>query len=279
MLLPIGATIRCRDGEAGRLKYVVVDPDDRTVTNLIVERGVLLRHDVVVPAAWVEQSSQYEIVLNATAAELEKLPKYREIDFTEPDPLFRPISGHQVQETRLWIDPYVAIGGGKPRIARHVRLGVNDDEVLLRRGMRVETREGQAAGELDHLVVTPARLQVTHLVIRRGWLWNRQMRMIPLERVAEMSDDAVRLNMSADELEMAPAYQPPASDAEIATSLQRSLETDPRTRASGLRVNVEDGVVRFSGNDTQPVLDAAQTLAQHTHGVIDVAEQAQATAA
>ncbi len=43
MLLPIGATVRCRDGAAGQLKYVVIDPDDGEVTHLIVERGLLLR--------------------------------------------------------------------------------------------------------------------------------------------------------------------------------------------------------------------------------------------
>ncbi len=146
MLLPIGATIRCRDGEAGRLKYVVIDPDDGQVTHLIVERGMLLRRDIVVPAAWVEQSSEHEIMLNATVAELNAQPEYREIDFIEPDPSYRPISGHRVEETRVRVDPYSAVGGGKPWILQHVRLGVNEDQVVLQRGLPVYDRDGRTIG-------------------------------------------------------------------------------------------------------------------------------------
>ena len=40
-LLPIGATIRCRDGTAGKLKFVVLDPENGEVTHLVVERGIL----------------------------------------------------------------------------------------------------------------------------------------------------------------------------------------------------------------------------------------------
>src|SRR4029434_2288064 len=114
MLLPIGATIRCRDGKAGRLKYVVIDPKDGAVTHLIVERGMLLRRDIVVPVSWVEQSSEHEIVLNAPLAGLNELPEFREFDFLEPDPTYRPLSGYRPEEVRIWVSPYVAVGDGRP---------------------------------------------------------------------------------------------------------------------------------------------------------------------
>jgi osmotically-inducible protein OsmY/sporulation protein YlmC with PRC-barrel domain len=272
MLLPTGATIRCRDGAAGRLKYVVIDPDDGEVTHLIVERGMLLRRDIVVPAGWVERASEDEIVLNATVADLKALPEYHEIDFIEPDPSYRPLSGHRVEETRIWVSPYVSIGGGRPWILRRVRLGIQDDEVLLRRGLPVQTRDGRTAGALDHLVVEPASHRITHLVVRRGWLWDRQARIVPLERVAALTDYSVQLNMGAEELDQAPPYRPPASDAQIATSLQQALETDPRTRAAGLSVDIQDGVVRFVGEATDAVMDAARAIARRMRGVIGFAD-------
>lgn len=284
MLLPIGATIRCRDGEAGRLKYVVIDPDDGTVTHLIVERGVLLRYDIVVPAAWVERSSEHKIALNATLAELNALPEYREFDFIEPDPNYHPPSGHRVEETRLWLSPYVGLNddlltNGRPWLLRHVRLGVQDDEVIVRRGLPVQTSDGRNAGVVDHLVVDPASLRTTHLVVRRGWLWNTQARIVPLERVAEVTDYGVRLNLSQAELDQAPLYQPPASDAEIAAQLQRALETDLRTRAAGLRVQVQGGVVRFIGSAIKEVMEAARAIARQTRGVIGFADEVSAPSA
>ena len=271
MLLLIGATVRCRDGTAGRLKYVVIDPDDGAVTHLIVERGLLLHRDIVVPAAWVERTSEYEIVLNATAADLNALPEYHEVEFMEPDLSYRPLSGHRVEETRVWVSPYVSVGGGKPWILRRVRLGIQDDEVLLRRGLPVQTLDGRNAGVLDHLVVEPRSFQVTHLVVRRGWFWNRQLHIVPLERVAAVTDYGVRLDMTAEELDEAPLYRPPATDAQIAASLQRALETDPRTRAAGLRVEVEGGVVRFLGKAPAAVMDAAREIARRIRGVIGFA--------
>ena len=204
MLLPIGATIRCRDGAAGRLKYVVIDPDDGEVTHLIVERGMLLRRDIVVPAAWVEQSSEQEIVLNATVEELNQQPEYREFDFIEPDPSYRPVSGHRVQDTRIWVSPYVTIEGARPWLLRHVRLGIQDDEVLLQRGMPVHSRDQRHIGALDRLVMEPKSRRITHLVVRRGWLWNRQARIVPLERVAVLSEYGIRLDMSAEAFEQLP---------------------------------------------------------------------------
>lgn len=272
MILSIGATVRCRDGAAGRLKYVVVDPDDNEVTDLIVERGLLLRQDIVVPIGWVEQASEDEIVLNATATELNKLPEFHEVDFMEPDLSYRPLSGHRLEETRIWVSPYVSVGGGKPWILRHTHLGIQDDEVPLRRGSPVVTRDGRPVGEIDHLLVEPTGHQVTHLVVRRGLLWNRQARLVPMERVSAVTEFGVRLDMTEAELDQAPLYQPPASDAQIATSLQRSLETDPRTRTTGLGVNVQDGLVRFEGAVRDEVMDAARAIARRIRGVIGFAD-------
>ena len=50
----IGAPVLAAEGKVGQLKYVVVDPHTEVVTHLVVERGLLVRHDIVVPVGWVE---------------------------------------------------------------------------------------------------------------------------------------------------------------------------------------------------------------------------------
>ena len=127
MLLSIGATIRCRDGVAGKLKYVVLDPEDGEVTHLIVERGKLLGRDIVVPAAWIEEESEGEILLNATIEDLNALPEYKEFDFIQPDTSYRPLSGHRVEDTRFWASPYDPVGDG--RAFDHARVGRHEDRV------------------------------------------------------------------------------------------------------------------------------------------------------
>ena len=270
MLLSIGAAIRCLDGAAGKLKYVVLDPENGRVTHLIVERGILPRREIVVPVSWIDesQSSEHEIMLNATIEELDALPDYDELDFVDPDLDYKPLGGYHRTETRFWKSPYHSVGGGNAWLVRFVRLGFHDEEVLLERGLPVVTPDEQTVGTVDHLVVDPTTLLVTHFVVRRGWLWTRKLHIVPLERVASVSEAGVRLNMTVEELDQAPLYHAHATDEQIALALQRALETDPRTRLTGLRVEVRDGVVRFIGTMTDTVREAAREIASNIRGVV-----------
>jgi osmotically-inducible protein OsmY len=273
MLLPIGAIVHCHDGAAGRLKYVVLDPDDGEVTHLIVERGMLLHRDIVVPVSWIERTTEATLYLNANRDDLKVLPEYDEREFVMPDPAYRPLSGHRVEDTRVWLGPYAVVGGGRPWVLQRVRLGVEDDEVLIRRGLPVLTSDDRPAGVIDHLVVDPTSKHITHLVVRRGWLWNRQARLVPVDQVAAVSEYGVRLRLSAAGLDHLPPYQPPASDAQITAWLQRSLATDARTRDAQLTVTVEDGVVRIGGAPTAEVAAAARAIARRLRGVIGVEDE------
>lgn len=214
MPLPIGATIRCRDGAAGRLKNVVLDAEDDEVTHLIVERGRLLHRDIVVPIGWVDWTSEDEIVLKATVAELEALPDYDELDFVEPEVKLKPAGEYRSQDTRFWRSAHAAVGGNI-WIARIERLGLHDGEVFLERGLPVVTRDERQVGEVDQLVIEPASRRVTHLVVRRGWLWKRQARMVPMGRVTQVTEAGVRLDMTVEEFDQAPPYQPPAPSLRI----------------------------------------------------------------
>ena len=82
----IGAPVLAAEGKVGQLKYVVVAPDAEVVTHLVVERGFLVRHDIVVPVGWVEQADTQGIRLHAKLDELETLPEFREVEFWAPDP-------------------------------------------------------------------------------------------------------------------------------------------------------------------------------------------------
>lgn len=274
MLLPIGAQVRCLDGAAGRLKFIVVDPDDSEVTDLIVERGALLHRDIVVPIGWGERTTEDTIFLNACLDDLNPLPEYNEVEFVQPDPSYRPLSGHRVEETRIWIGPYETVSGGRPWILRQVRLGVDEDEVLVRRGLPVQTSDHRSVGVVDHLVIDPASKRVTHLVVRHGWLWSREAHLVPLEQVAELNEYGVRLNLSVDAFEHLPRYTPPTSDGQIAATVQRALETDPRTCEAGLRVEVCDGVVRLAGAPVEEsIVQAARAIARRIRGVIGFADE------
>lgn len=270
MQLTIGAVVRCQDGEAGRLRSIVVDPHQGQITDLIVQHGHLLKHDVVVPIEWVARSEADQIVLDRACADLDLLPEYREVEYRRPDPSVRPVSGHRPDEVRIWLGPYAEIGGGRPWFVDRVRLGLDEDHaVLIRRGQPVLDRNGVKVGRIHHLVANDQR-RVSHLVVRVGDLLRPTYRLVALDQVAAMEDDGVRLKLEAAALDQLPVYRPPASDAELEARAQHALEQDVRTAGAGLRVRVEEGVAQLQGQVSARVADAAQRVLERVRGLLGV---------
>jgi osmotically-inducible protein OsmY/sporulation protein YlmC with PRC-barrel domain len=271
----IGAPVLTDEGEVGRLKYIVVDSAAEMVTHLIVERGRLLRRDIVVPVGWVEHADAQGIRLNAKMIELEALPEYREVEFWAPDPTARPVAGHPPVNIRYWISPYSTIPTPRSTWVLHrVRLGVGQEEILIKRGLPVYTADGDRVGTVDHLLVDPAKHRVTHLVVHRGrWFSQGEDYLVSIDDVTTASDYGICLRLRRDEIGQLPRYQPAASDAEIQTQVVRALETQPETRGQGLHVEVDRGLVRLLGEASEAVTQAATHLARWIRGVIGVEDR------
>ncbi|MBC7224309.1 MAG: PRC-barrel domain-containing protein [Anaerolineae bacterium] len=265
----VGSPVFCTDGKAGRLAYVVVDEDDEVVTGLIVRHGVLLARDVVVPVHWVQRVDEEGIHLNATLKELEAQPVFREVDFRIPDPSARPIQGHPPAEQRVWLGPYVEVSTtARPMIAQRVRLGVDEDEITLGRGVEVMADDGEL-GTVDHVLVDPETHRVTHIVVRTGPLIPRDL-IVPIEKVYSLGSERVAVHGTREELVSSPAYAPAATDAHIRKELIRSLETAEATRDHALKVEVDRGLVRLLGVVPLSVAQAAVEIARRIRGVIAV---------
>jgi osmotically-inducible protein OsmY/sporulation protein YlmC with PRC-barrel domain len=271
----IGAPVVTDEGEVGRLKYVVVDPRAEVVTDLVVERGRLLRHEIVVPAGWVEHADAQGIRLHAKMADLEGLPEFREVEYWAPDPTARPVSGHPPAETRIRIGPYGYLPiPPSTWVLQRVRLGIGEEDILIRRGLPVYTADGDRVATVDHLLADPETHRVTHLVIHRGrWFSRGEDFLVSIDDVTTASEHGIRLRLRRDEIDQLARYQPPATDADIQTQVARSLETQPETRDQGLRVEVERGLVRLLGEVSEAVARAATHLARWVRGVIGVEDR------
>jgi osmotically-inducible protein OsmY/sporulation protein YlmC with PRC-barrel domain len=271
----IGAPVLTAEGEAGRLKYVVVDPDVQIVTDLIVERGRLLRRDIVVPVGWVEHADAHGIRLNAKLDDLEALPEFREVEFWAPDPTAGPVCGHPPADTRIRISPYGAVPTPRSTwILHRVRLGIGEEDILIRRGLPVYTADGDRVATVDHLLVDPETHRVTHLVIHRGrWFSQGEDYLASIDDVTTASEYGIRLRLRREEIGQLPRYQPAAADAQIQTQVARSLETQPETRGKGVRGEVERGLVRLLGEVSEAVAQAATHLARRIRGVIGVEDR------
>lgn len=80
------------DKNAGRIDRVILDPGTQRVTHIVVQKGLLLSRDIVVPLGALAGSTDRGVQLGVSADELEEMP-----DFVESS--YVPFSD-QLDETR-----------------------------------------------------------------------------------------------------------------------------------------------------------------------------------
>ncbi len=71
-------------------------------------------------------------------------------------------------------------------------------------GSTVETTDGKT-GHIQRIVMDPSTRQITHLVLRLGWLAPRDV-VIPIRSVEEWDESRIALNIDRDQLEHMPDF-------------------------------------------------------------------------
>lgn len=202
----IDAAVHTRDGEAGRVWKVAMEPPTRSVTHLIVHKGVVFGRNVVVPVERVTKMAEGEVWLDVTNEELKALPDYEETEFTEPIdgwdyPMAFPMGGI------IWpLQP--GWGGANPMMlaGAHVKENIPDADVALESGTHVECVDGHC-GRIDRVLVDDATNQMTGFVIRRGFLFTRDVKA-PMSWIERVDKDAVHLKLSKRQVaEMAEYFE------------------------------------------------------------------------
>jgi sporulation protein YlmC with PRC-barrel domain len=179
----IGARASCRDGLAGLVSQVVVDPVAGVITHLVVE-----------------PEGRVGLSLDCTLAEFERLEPAEQTQFIPGSGGYRDYGPEQVL---AW--PYYGLGGS----------GVEGDtveapsetvtydsipagEVAFRRGMAVHAADGQI-GQVEGLVLNRRDGRVTHVLLQEGHLWGRKEVAIPVSAVTEVAD-GIRLGLTRHEV-------------------------------------------------------------------------------
>lgn len=75
-----------------------------------------------------------------------------------------------------------------------------------RENAKVYTADGQEVGSIDRVVIDPETMQVSHLVVRKGWLFTED-KVVPTSMVERTTADEVRLRVGADKLDDLPEFE------------------------------------------------------------------------
>jgi sporulation protein YlmC with PRC-barrel domain len=212
MRLDLGDAVHGADGVWGELTDLVIDPTTRRVTHLVV--APQHRHDlarlVPVEKAHARSSSDNQIVLDYTADEISELEPVQksaylrlgEVPVEDPD--------WEVGVTDMLALPYygsLASGGlgtpmeplGVDGNLAEIYDRVPKDKVEIRRSSSVFSGDEHLLGHVDGFVVGSDAL-ISHIVLEQGHLWGKKDVTIPINAVAGIDNDEVKLNLSKDEV-------------------------------------------------------------------------------
>jgi uncharacterized membrane protein/sporulation protein YlmC with PRC-barrel domain len=183
--LPVDAKVFCRDGEAGQVTDVVVDPHARAVTHIVVREGGLAGREFLVPLEKVSDSSRARVQLTCTVADLSKFPEFTTTRYVPASsPEAQPVIAQWEMET--WTNSY----GYEPIYLPAVvypeeQVPIVEDlvppgELAFQRGARVESSDGQDVGEVAAFVFRLEDGTVSHFVMSTG---DRRELTLPLSTV------------------------------------------------------------------------------------------------
>jgi sporulation protein YlmC with PRC-barrel domain len=190
-----GEDVMGSDGEKlGTVAYVVVNPNDMHITDIVVSTGAILGRDVVVPTHDVDRVAEGSVYLTLDKEGLRACKDYVDVEYRQPPTDWAPAAGMAYPAgAMLWpTSTYY------PQAAS-VTVNAPKGTVGLSQGMEVVSSDGHKVGSIDALVVDPESGDVTEIVIKEGFIFTHDTG-IPATRIATIEPDRVVLNLTEDQV-------------------------------------------------------------------------------
>ena len=265
--LNIGAAVHCKNGRAGRLVKIVVDPHTKRITDLIVEKGHLQKKDRVLPLSAVELTTKDDIYLKIDCAELANYPEYREVEFTMPAPgAYNPYGSNEVLHWATAYGPVTIDDYHVPRIRQTIREGIDAEDKVLERGMPIYSLDGMIA-KIDHLLVNPETGDVLYIIARKG-VFPYQV-IVPMTAVDEIGEKGVYIRKTNEEIQDFARYTP-RLPVDILQDLRQRLD-EAVSDFRHVQLDLQNGVMRLFGHvENEARRQEAEQIAHGVSGVVDV---------
>lgn len=194
--LPTKANVICSDGHIGHSTYVIFNPDNHQMTNLVVKSEIPPFGKYLVPINQVEGTTNDLIKLKCTRKDFFALEPFECEEYIKTK-LPEYIDSYQFNsrfgiDTRE-VDTYIPV-----KI-----LNISPDEMALRRGAQVEATDG-TVGKVDELLINSNNMQVTHLVLLEKHMLQHREITIPVSQIDRVFDDKVYLKLDRQSVEQLP---------------------------------------------------------------------------
>ena len=208
-----GAEVFTAAGESvGTISRIVIDAKTRDVTDLIVERGALLKEERVVPVGLVDLEHEDRITLRETNQTVDDFPRYEVTQYVDADPGTGP---YENVETAYWYPP-VGFQMQLPHVGVHpafvpdevpvTETSVPEGRIVISEGAQVISADDEHVGNVEQVIVDSENT-VSHFVIGKGLLL-KEHKLVPALWVSSVDDDKIRLSVKSRLFDRLPDYHP-----------------------------------------------------------------------
>jgi uncharacterized protein YrrD len=185
-----GTMVVTSDGkDVGRIDRVVLDPQTRRVSHIIVRQGSLFTEDKVVPVQMIDSPSGDRVALHRDSEHLPELELFEErfyVPYDEDPPGAVDYDASSVRPI-LWYPPVGTFMTTYP-VAPSAPYYLPDQ------------------GTVERVIADEQTHRATHLVVSQGLLFKTRKTM-PVTWIDEVGEEELRLNVGDHVLEQLPGYQ------------------------------------------------------------------------
>lgn len=203
-----GTPVYTSDGQrVGDVGGVVVDPVREEVTDLIVEKGFLLKEARLVAMDTIASTGPEAVTLRGGTGPDDLVP-YEEIKFAPLDETMQGAVAPQTKRAVMWYAPTGVVPGsmGAPPVPERVPVtqpNIPPGTVVVETGDVVISSDAERLGRVAEVLTLGDT--ITGLVVKRGRLFWKQQRSVPIAWVESMAGRIVRLGVRAAVVENLPA--------------------------------------------------------------------------
>lgn len=196
--------VECTDGPDGELAAIVIHPQRREVTHLVVRYRDERR---LVPIAYFARTDGRTIRLLCSDAEIQHMERFTEERLVHAQPPEMPrVMAHQQPVEMLVGQPSDALPAEETGILPLVIEHVPDGARAIHRGALVEATDGPI-GHVSELQVSPKDNHITRLVTQAGNFFRKRELSFPSIAVDHFEDHAVYLRWDKQTIEQLPHSQ------------------------------------------------------------------------
>jgi len=197
------AVLMANGKQVGSIERVVVNPESKVVTDIVVRTGSLLNHeDKVVPIRLVAETTTDQIVLHDEAGELKAFPLLAErriVDANE-DTIRKSSDAPPVIYGSPGLNPVVLPSTPGEQFVTQIEQNIPKGTVAMKEGATVISAEGKNVGNVERVLADSSVDQVTYLLISTG-MFAREKKLIPIKWVMTLGEDEVHLRVKKHSVE------------------------------------------------------------------------------